>query len=234
MKLEPVEHTLLSLKATTYDLSGAIDNKVLAKDVLKYENNRLNNNPNSTSYEDTILPVTEQVRKLFHILDIVANSFAPGLKEQLDTKEGPAGSHPKGGHWGHICRPGVSTMVHSHAGGEPHSGAVLSWCYYVSYPKNGGPLTFQLSHSPFRDFMIEITPKTGLLIFFPGWINHLTKINTSNQVRISIAGNYNLEGKHGDQQCNYLRTFGANEKLVDFMGPQALGMLQKQLIINEA
>ena len=46
----------------------------------------------------------------------------------------------------------------------------------------------------FNGTRYTVTPKEGMLISFPGWINHQVKDNFSNNDRISIAFNCDLSG----------------------------------------
>ena len=38
----------------------------------------------------------------------------------------------------------------------------------------------------------DFTPKTGMFIIFPSWLSHFTTRCTSEELRISISGNYHF------------------------------------------
>ena len=58
----------------------------------------------------------------------------------------------------------------------------------------------------YTDSCVEffVTPKPGMLLMFPSNTYHGTKVNTSNNDRYSIAGNYFLRGTIGTDYTSYL------------------------------
>ena len=98
---------------------------------------------------------------------------------------------------------------------EPHrhGGSILSLAYYVKVPKDnkGGiiyfkdpriasisrrPMSKPNSHSLLTKTHAAghhtIEPKEGLLLIFPGWLEHGVKPNESNEDRIVISANINM------------------------------------------
>jgi hypothetical protein len=66
--------------------------------------------------------------------------------------------------------------------------------YYIKATGNEGNLRLinPLTYDKFVvDLNFEITPITGKLILFPGWLKHQVLQNNSNNERISLA--FNLE-----------------------------------------
>jgi uncharacterized protein (TIGR02466 family) len=84
--------------------------------------------------------------------------------------------------------PGDTAQVHD------HRSDVLSGVYYIKATGNEGNLRLinPLTYDKFVvDLNFEITPITGKLILFPGWLKHQVLQNNSNNERISLA--FNLE-----------------------------------------
>jgi hypothetical protein len=66
--------------------------------------------------------------------------------------------------------------------------------YYIKATGNEGNLRLinPLTHDKFvGDLDFEITPITGKLVLFPGWLKHQVLQNNSTNERISLA--FNLE-----------------------------------------
>jgi hypothetical protein len=157
--------TLLELTARKYILSG-IDNSILAKEVLKFIDVRMSNDPNSNLNEDSKLPIdpgseTEKLVKLVNEIGALKNFKTDHI-------------------WGQIHRPLESTNTHNH-GLSPYA-----WVYYVNVPEGSGDLTFQF----FDRFKYSIPPEENALIIFPGWMNHSVSKNRGKDIRISVSGNF--------------------------------------------
>lgn len=86
--------------------------------------------------------------------------------------------------WGAIYQAGDHTLIHKHLG-SPVGMMGMSFVYYAQADdSNTAPLEFPtIDHS--------ITPITGQLIVFPGWLTHcVPKYQpANNQERIVLAGN---------------------------------------------
>ena len=103
------------------------------------------------------------------------------------------------GLWGMINPPGSRNNVHTH----PYN--YLSGVYYLKVPQNSGNLVFLepksqaevLSPPKKKDASIHLAhsvtwePKENSLIFFPSWLQHEVKINTSNKDRVILSFNIN-------------------------------------------
>jgi uncharacterized protein (TIGR02466 family) len=84
--------------------------------------------------------------------------------------------------------PGDTAQIHD------HRSDVLSGVYYIKAMGNEGNLKLlnPLSYDNFvNDVSYEITPTTGKLVLFPGWLKHQVLQNNSANERISLA--FNLE-----------------------------------------
>ena len=103
------------------------------------------------------------------------------------------------GLWGMINPPGSRNNIHTH----PYN--YLSGVYYLKVPQKSGNLVFLepkpqaevLSPPKKKDASIHIAhsvdyePKENALIFFPSWLQHEVKINTSNEDRVILSFNIN-------------------------------------------
>lgn len=82
--------------------------------------------------------------------------------------------------WGAIYNQGDFSKVHQHAK------AKLSFVYYLqAIGDDIAPLLF-------NDIEYELTPNTGMLVVFPGWLNHCVPPSTGNHERIVLAGNIHI------------------------------------------
>jgi hypothetical protein len=151
-----------------------IDNEMLAREILT-EPKRLSDNSFNTQYEDTFfIPKAGSVGEQFSLF-MDENARERGFAVQSK--------------WAHIHQPLESTNTHNHI---DKAGIVeASWCYYVATPEGSGLLTFILNEYDGSGLQ-QIKPEAGMLLIFPHWINHKVTKNMSNDVRISIAGNFRL------------------------------------------
>jgi uncharacterized protein (TIGR02466 family) len=90
-----------------------------------------------------------------------------------------------------------------------HGTALVGWVYYVDIPENSGDIVFlnpkgnnswdyfyrvEDSRAPAEhDLLYKFKPKNGDLLIFPGWILHYVEPNNSDQLRISMAGEYHSQ-----------------------------------------
>ena len=81
----------------------------------------------------------------------------------------------------------------------------LSGVYYVSVPENSGKIGFYdprpwMTDTPDNVYFhgghrcYKIQPEEGMVIFFPPWLEHDVEPNKSNEERISIAFNVQVDG----------------------------------------
>jgi len=157
---------LMELIIHRFNITG-IDNIALAQEVLKYQDIKLSDNPNLSLNEDSLLetPTESEAFKLVTTVNALVED------RNLTTV----------GLWGLVNRPLESSNTHLH-GNNPYV-----WVYYVKVPKNSGDLVFSF----FDKFVCPITPEEGVLLIFPGWMYHSVSKNKSDEVRISISGNFN-------------------------------------------
>lgn len=114
-------------------------------------------------------------------------SLPPGLDGDIDVRF-------HGGCWANVLRDGGYNKIHN------HPGAVWSGCYYVSVgnpdpePECNGCIEFQ-DPRPGNIYggKEAIRPEAGLLLIFPGWLNHFVNPYKGTGERISIAFNLQVE-----------------------------------------
>jgi len=102
----------------------------------------------------------------------------------------------------------IINKLHASNASHIHGNSFLSAAYYVRAPKNCGNILFHdprsapVYHYPtiekpnnLNSNTVSITPKEGLLVLFPSYINHSVGSNSSNEERIVISFNVTLK-KH--------------------------------------
>ena len=161
-----------------------IDNKMLEKEIYNFS---LNNPQGQTfsnvrGYQNYSFVNQEWVDKVAHKVPTLDEK--PISKLTLYT-------------WANINRKGNYNKRHVHM--DP--GIFLCGVYYVKAPENSGNIRFFDPRGPLMGSMQDhnyffgghahqfITPKEGLLLFFPSWLEHDVEPNNSDEDRISIAFN---------------------------------------------
>ena len=84
--------------------------------------------------------------------------------------------------WFCINTPGSYNEWHNHLG-IPASGGI-----YIQTPANSGDIEFRN-----EDQILTITPPSGLMIQFPGNLEHRVTVNNSKQDRICLVLNMNYQ-----------------------------------------
>jgi uncharacterized protein (TIGR02466 family) len=100
--------------------------------------------------------------------------------------------------WTNVYKKDAFIDTHS------HSPIQIVASFYLQQPDHGGDLAFEhpmmqlMKHQPYDDELIRYHPefweydvpiKTGDLVLFPGYLNHRTRSNNSDQDRIIIGAN---------------------------------------------
>ena len=100
----------------------------------------------------------------------------------------------QGGSWANVLREGGYNKIHN------HPGALLSGCYYVSVgnpdsdPEFNGWIEFQDPRpGNVHGGKERVKPEVGMLLLFPGWLNHYVNPFRGEGERISIAFNIEAE-----------------------------------------
>jgi len=90
-----------------------------------------------------------------------------------------------------------------------HNPTPISGVFYINAePRMGNlflenPLEILLGRTPmnseggkpFRNFDYEVQSTSGKLVLFPGWMKHYTKINSTDECRMSMAVNFGCYGE---------------------------------------
>ena len=93
--------------------------------------------------------------------------------------------------WGNISPPGSFNWPHAHSifGTEVYAGVL-----YLQVPKNSGEIMFQHPLAK-NSSLYKVMPVNNQLIIFPGYLTHSVDVNKSNDVRISIAFNFECKDR---------------------------------------
>ena len=96
-----------------------------------------------------------------------------------------------------------------------HENCLWSGILYTQMPDTCGGITFHCEssrytwilpsikpklkqHTPYTSNEVYINPNPGTILIFPGFIEHSTPQNLSNEDRLNIVFNYSLKGEFGD------------------------------------
>lgn len=167
--------TIAAARYMVHQLAG-IDNEAVVEQVLAEQHDRWADDPRQSTYEDSPLPDTPQVRAI--------TEQVTGIMEAVDARLEPSPF------WAHILNPGESTMFHTHSAGH-YPGLGLSWVYYACVPPRSGDLVFICQLNDERVFH-GVQPAVGRLVVFPAGMPHMTERHAGEGVRVSISGNFFL------------------------------------------
>jgi len=81
-----------------------------------------------------------------------------------------------------------------------HEYVYLSGCFYLRVPENSGNIVFldprpgakysiAVSANEMGSTNVQVLPREGQLLIFPGWLEHRVEENMSNEARISVVMN---------------------------------------------
>jgi len=162
----------------TYHITD-IDNDKIASEVL-LSSKRLNDNILHTFYEDFHIDFKSmpETKKLYELIDEIAEK---NIKKSDNIKINLSNC------WAHIHKPFESTGLHNHY----PSG--FSFVYYVKMPAGAGKFYFSLTGRGSVSDSIPVEGHEGMLMFFDSWIDHAVTKNLSDDYRISLSGNYDIE-----------------------------------------
>ena len=174
---------IYSLNVFASRLEG-INNKKLSELALKQVENkgqRKEEFESGTAFEDSPLdPNAKEVKQL-------RATIKRTIHKHIDSRA------QEGEMWAHVLKPGETTQIHSHRNKKDWDFLGLSWVYYPQMPEGeniGGKIVFQTQIGGTKTINKDFTPKTGMFIIFPSWLPHFTTRCTSEELRISISGNY--------------------------------------------
>jgi hypothetical protein len=149
---------------------AGLDLNAFAAEVLKDSSpqTRLSNDRTITGaqYEDNYFKYGEQTNKLIDAVSAVAESMQMEIFNHV---------------WAQVHHPYESCNLHDHLGGPD-----MGFVFYVKVPVGAGKLYFDFG--PAGTSTIE--PIEGMLVVFPAYLKHGVTKNLSDELRISIAGNF--------------------------------------------
>ena len=159
-----------------------IDNKALEKYILDFKKNTKSRDVSNEggwqqSLPQDIHPVFNDLVKSIHI-----------ASKTFEIKPGPKKINLQ--MWVNVNDKGHWNNLHDHVGAE------ISGIYYVKVPKDSGHISFRdpraitiSEQSGENPKWVNIEPNQGVLMLFPGYLEHMVKPNQSDESRISIAFN---------------------------------------------
>jgi uncharacterized protein (TIGR02466 family) len=89
---------------------------------------------------------------------------------------------------------GEITTVHNHGMFD------IAGVYYYKTNENDGAIKFLNPNAGMtgsqvfvRDYQMGLNPKEGMCILFPAWLNHTVEMNKTDNERMSLAFNINID-----------------------------------------
>ena len=164
----------------TYTLENAEAVNTALIDLIRSQGDRQDRKTNvKAMMTDWILPVDHQqppYNQFFDHLRVGIVDSITQLFKPLDYSRQQPYSYSITSLWGAIYNTGDHTISHNHFASS------FSFCYYLKMNNPPTPLQFKsIDHS--------ITPTEGMLIIFPGWMDHGVPESISADERIVLAGN---------------------------------------------
>ena len=149
-----------------------VDNAQLVKTALENQNRRLNDDPTTSHYEDSEMPMSQHLETVF---DTMTKEITDVSGNQLMRKT----------HWAHIQWHNQSCTLHS------HPGYLVSAVYYPQVPKDSNsPIVFQWDTGFGGHDRSWFLPNNGDYYAFPSHLQHFVTRNESQSPRISISINF--------------------------------------------
>lgn len=160
-----------------------VDNKKF-KDIILKNKKSLVEDKDSVDYvlsrhEDTKFPMNPEFKK---IINHITNQFKYLYHKDLKLLS----------FWSHIHEKNMSTVTHNHISKEDYEGTkYLSGVYYVQVPKKSGHFVFHYPLNSHVTHKLPVMPMEGEFFLFSSALDHHVTRNLSNELRISVS--FNLE-----------------------------------------
>ena len=131
----------------------------------------------------------------------VCDELSEAIKENIPRPEGMDVPETYIHYWVNFNPPGAFNHRHHHT----DTVILLSGVYYLKVPPDSGRITFfdprgltinSMGDSRFYKYEPEVTvdPQSGMIVYFPSWLEHEVENNQGNSERISIA--FNIVSKY--------------------------------------
>jgi len=161
-------HTVARIDVLETAITNVIHDKIVEE--IEVCDNRIDNDPNDTHYEDLVYPSSAGCTHLQAELERTVQEY---YGDDLELT----------GIWVHKTEPNGSTNFHNHHGSD------ISFVYYPRVLDNQGDLHFKLFANT-ESYEKTVHPSTGTMFIFPSSIPHYTGKNLSGKDRYSISGNF--------------------------------------------
>ena len=167
----------------TYTLENADAVNAALIDLIRAQGDRQGRKTNiKADMTEWLLPIDHQAapfNQFFDLLRVGVVDSITQLLNPIDYSRQPPYSYSINSLWGAIYHSGDYANPHN------HFASAFSFCYYLKMNDPPTPLQFKsIDHS--------ITPTEGMLIIFPGWIDHGVPEITTTGERIVLAGNIEI------------------------------------------
>ena len=164
----------------TYTLENADAVNAALIDLIRAQGDRQGRKTNvKADMTDWLLPIDHKQPPYDQFFDFLRVSVVDSITQLLkpiDYSRQPPYSYSITSLWGTIYHTSDYANLHN------HFASTFSFCYYLKM--NDPP-----AHLQFRPIDHSITPTEGMLIMFPGWLNHEVDEITTTDERIVLAGN---------------------------------------------
>ena len=171
---------LFSLNVYTSYLNN-IDNNLILKEIEEHSGSIPDVKdpyPAHTFYEDRTFPFNmPECKKLFFEIERTVSS-ALNRPMNIDSI------------WTLSLEKGQSVTAHTHkVNTHLYPEEYFSISYYINAPENSADLIFTTSHCNAIETSTAIAPKTGMLIMFNSFINHMTNRHYNEEPRVVVSAN---------------------------------------------
>ena len=156
----------------------SVDPEKFAEYLLTYENNRSTDDSSDIKYQDFVLPVNHPDNPLLiKVLEQIVGKLSKNINKAVRVLGG----------WTIIHHKEHQTYPHGHLGGD----GFLACVYWAKVPEGSGFLEFYPEGLPGPE--IKVKPVAGDFMVFPGDLLHGVRQNTSDEPRISMSLNLQVE-----------------------------------------
>jgi hypothetical protein len=164
----------------TYTLENADAVNAALIDLIRAQGDRQGRKTNvKADMTDWILPVDHKQPPYNQFFDFLRVSIVDSITQlfkPLDYSRQKPYSYSITSLWGAIYNAGDYTIPHNHFASS------FSFCYYLKMNTPPTPLQF-------KSIDYSIIPTEGMLIIFPGWMDHGVPESISADERFVLAGN---------------------------------------------
>ena len=178
MKDKLVFDTTRLINTYTLENADAVNDALI--DLIRAQGDRQGRKTNiKADMTEWLLPIDHQAppyNQFFDLLRVGVVDSITQLLKPIDYSRQPPYSYSITSLWGAIYHTGDYANTHNHFASS------FSFCYYLKMNDPPAPLQF-------RSIDYSITPTEGMLIIFPGWMNHEVPEITTTDERIVLAGN---------------------------------------------